>query len=130
MSNPALDKIQYLFTPRKNGTKTITFQPVEGFNYDIAALYYSTPYGVANGQIRDVIIKQFRDVDYQDQIIIYDICANIGGTTLSFLENAFSPKPDIGFVMSFEKESTYANMLRRNINEYGYGSRSVVINEE
>jgi dsRNA-specific ribonuclease len=99
--------------PKRNGIKPV---PVEGLNYDKDALTYTTPPNIAD-EMRDKICAQYGE----NRFLMIDTCGNIGGTSISFLDS-----PQIPFVLTYEIDPKYANMLRRNINSYNLGYKSIV----
>jgi dsRNA-specific ribonuclease len=101
----------------------IASQLVDGVNYDLETLEYITP-GVVADKICMFIIDQMKKINVH-KFVLYDICGCIGGSTMSFL----SEKDTIPLVITYEADEKWSKMLKRNINVYNFGSRSLIYNQ-
>lgn len=96
------------------------FTPIRDVNYDIKSLDYTTP----TSRARIFLEKMSAFFGANPFVVIDANAGSIGGVTLTFLES-----PQVNFVVSYEQNPVYANMLRRNIKSYGLGSRSLVLGQ-
>lgn len=103
------------YFPDRKGVKR-PFYPIEDIHYEENSLAYTTS--------RPRALEMFNEIAKfygNNKFVIIDVHGNIGGSALTFLES-----DQTELVICFEKELRYANMLRRNINAYGFGNKAIV----
>ena len=115
--------LQYLdsyFGIRNN----IKGDPKENINFSLETLTYMTSHNRAD-QITDVIVNRMKQIG-STNFGLFEVCAGIGGNTMSFLDN-----PAVQWVVSYELRPERREMLKRNINMYNLAvnNRSFVPNE-
>jgi dsRNA-specific ribonuclease len=116
---PVKDLTPYVdsFLPERRGTR---FNPVEGRNFTKETLTYMCPANIADRVTTGMVAQ----LPSPAKILILDVCSGIGGNSCSFLAN-----DAIGLVISYEKVNDRRLMLKRNINAYGFGTKSIVASE-
>lgn len=109
-------KYYYKYFPTKNGVvpklelnKNFTNETLKYISKPWAAKY------IAN------VIKEFTKGKHY---FLFEFCAGIGGNTLEFLS-----RPEVSMTISYEKEKSRAEMLKRNISAYDYGYKAIVLND-
>lgn len=88
-----------------------TLEPREGVNYTPAALAVMSPKRTADAITREIVTRM--PISAQP-FTVFDVCAGIGGNTLSFADS-----PSVGLVYAFESRPDRRKMLEANIQGYG-----------
>ena len=108
------DRIRSYFQTRRGITPDVK----PGINYDVRedTLTYMSPSNVADRAVSYIV-----DEYAGKKFMAFDLCGNIGGITIALLDsNAIS------YVITLEPNHERSVMLRRNINAYQLGQRSIV----
>lgn len=117
------DRSSYLDTYFPSGEfRSVHKKMTKGLNYDDETLTYITPASTANSISNT--IKNIMGAIEVKKYIIYDICGCIGGSGISF-----ALSDDVKYVLTYEPNIKRVEMLKRNINLYGLGDKSIVYPE-
>lgn len=108
--------------PYKDGVKPTEFLK-EGENYDIDTLTYVTP-AKRSDAIRDKMVEIMDNINVKS-FVVYDVCGCVGGTAISFLSS-----DKISNVITYEMVPERAEYLKRNINLYDLGHKSIIYDKE
>jgi dsRNA-specific ribonuclease len=109
----------HLFFPKINGR---SFKPVEKRNYTVETLsYMSSPR--LTSIINEQINKYLPNKNHKYNLI--ECCSSIGGDTFGFLSN-----PNINKVIAHEINPIRRDILKNNLNDYGFPSDKYEIRGE
>lgn len=104
-----------LFFGERNG---ITPVVQDGVNYTEETLWYMSSRAIAD-DIKNSIVNCVGQGTQNFKVV--ECCAGLGGNSLAFLDS-----PQVSKVISYEIDPTRREMLRRNIDLYGFSNRSIV----